>query len=300
MMPQILELDHNTNVAPLGVRFWDTLTDKPISAGLFVSVYAPGDRQRAVTVFPNRSDVFVFQHVNGLRVFESGAGDAAFWLAPQPSKDLVIEVSDAENRFVPFSLRTSAPQRGLLSWPQVSNLSLLTPPMGRTPWVPLFSAATRLVAGGVGVIRAQLWDATQDGPAAWAVFEVDIQDHVTVQSIADARGRVAVLFPYPTPRVEPLGAAGSPVYGPGTSALRDQIWTLTIRARYGQLNPPTGIPDLEDALSQPIALMWGDQARSRLLADAQLQFGKETVLRSLDDSGLTRPSVLLVQAGSPL
>jgi hypothetical protein len=208
-------------------------------------------------------------------------------------------------------LRTSAPQRGQLIWPQAPGLAPLGSPASATSWVPLFSAATRPVPGGVAVIRAQLWDPTLQaglgGPAASAILETVLPGQPSVWSIADNQGRVALLFPYPTPPVESLSAdigsplsPLSPVSGPPIGPLTEQTWTLAVRAMYRPFDPVPRLPDLADTLEQPSAVIWADLARTRVLTEMQLQFGRETVLRSVDESGRTRPSVLLVQAGSPL
>jgi hypothetical protein len=312
VIPQIRELDRDSIVAPLGFRFWDGLTNQVISDRLLVWVYPMGDQRRSIQAYANRIGIFAVRHVPGLRVFESGAGDADFWAAVHATQPLMVEVTDLDRRFVPFSLRTWAPQRGLLAWPELSGLtsplgSPLGSPFGATSWVPLFSAPTRAVPGGVGVIRAQLYDPAlfggQGGPAAWAVVEVDLPGQAPVRSIADDTGRVAILFAYPTPPVESLAGAGSPLSplaGPPPPRLTNQTWTLKLRAAYRPLNMGPGLlPDLDDVLSQPGAVMWADLAQTRVLTETQLQFGRETVLRSLDDSGRTRPSVVFVRAGSP-
>jgi hypothetical protein len=310
--PQIVELDRISIVAPLGLRFWDGLTNQVISDGLYVTVYPPGDPQRSVHVYPNRGGVFGVRHVRGLRVFEGGAGDAEFWASANVGQPLLVEVVDADGRFTSFSFRTWAPQRGLAAWTELSSLSPWGSPPGSssqsTAWVPLFSATTRAVAGGVGVIRGQLFDPTlrggHGGPAAWAVLEVDVPGQSPVRSIADAEGRVAVLFAYPTPPVESLaggtGSPQSPLSGPTASRLTEQTWVLTLRIAYTSLQfGPGRLPDLDDTFNQPPAVMWADLAQTRPLTETPLYFGLETVLRSVDDSGSTRPSVVFVHAGSP-
>jgi hypothetical protein len=254
------------------------------------------------------------RHVPGLRVFEGGDGDDEFWSAPWPSVDLTLRVIDLEGRFVPFSLRTSAPHRGLLTWTDLPGLSPLGSPPGSplssTHWVPLFSATTRPVPGGVGVIRAQLEDPTlrggKGGPAAWAVLEIELPGQPPVRSIADARGQVAVLAAYPAPPVESL-AGGSPVSSflsplasAGPAGLPNQSWTVAVRAAYRPGVPLPGPPDLGRVLAQPPAILWADVARTQALTNAELRYGRDTVLRSDNTSGATRSPVLLIQAGSPL
>ena len=92
----------------------------------------------------------------------------------------------------------------------------------------------------------------------------------------------------------------SPLAGPPPGPLTEQAWTLAVRATYSPVDSAPWLPDLADTLEQSPAVIWADVAQTRALTEMQLQFGRETVLRSVDESGRTRPSVLLVQAGSPL
>jgi hypothetical protein len=189
--------------------------------------------------------------------------------------------------------------RGLWSLPFDS-------PVGVSPTVPLFSAPTRPVPGGVGVVRAQLVDPTATssqgpgGPAAWAVLEASVPGQPAVRSIADDQGRIALLVPYPPPSSVPLaGVGGSPLIGtsPAALPLSEQTWLLTIRAAYAPRAGLGGLPELAETLEQPAALVWADQARTHLLDQVELRYGRETVLTSRDPS---EPSVLFIQAGSPL
>jgi hypothetical protein len=296
---EIRELERQSIVAPIGFRFWDSLTNQVISNGLSVTVAPVTDPRRLLTVSPSRGGVFGVQHLPGLRAWERGAGDGDFWSAPQPAIDLRIDVVDLEGRFVPFTFRTSAPRRGLITWAQLGGS-----PISSVSFVPLHSAPTRVVPGGAGVLRAQLVDAVTGAAAAWALLEVDVPGLGQARSIADDKGRVAVLFPYPTPPVESLFDSSplqtSPLTSPQTAGLTQQTWLLPVRAAYRPLMPPPLRPDLESVFEQPPALLWADQARTSPLTLAPLQFGQETVLRSLDVIGRPRPSELLVQAGSPL
>lgn len=309
MTPAIVELDRVSIVSLLGVRFWDSLSARVISDGLIVTVFAGTEPRRAVPTYATRTGVFSVRHIPGMRAVERGPGDPDLWTKP-PHEAVTLEVTDGQARFVPFRLRTSVPLRGLLSWPDSSRLSPLGSPLDGAPWVPLFSSATRPVPGGVGVIRAQLWDPAlrggHGGPAAWAVLETQLSGRLLARSIADESGRVALLFPYPTPPVESFAASfGSPVSplsplsAPAVPRLSDQTWILRIRVMYRPVHPVSRLPDLDDVLDQPEGVLLAEISGSPALEDVQLQFGKETVLRSVDETGQTRPSVLLVRAGSP-
>jgi len=303
----IAELEHVTSVAPLGLRFRDDLSGQTIADGLSVSCYPPGQPQNRTQAQVTRGGVYVLRNLPGLRAVETGRGDADFWARVPASVPLVVEVVDTNRRFIPFSLRTAAPVEGVFTWLDAWTSMASASPLAAAPFVPLFSAPSRLVPGGIGVIRAELVDPTAGGgagaPAAGAVLEVDVPGMPLSRSIADAQGRVVLLFPYPVPPAAPLsGGNGSPQEPPGASAsaLRDQTWTLAVRAAYAPNSPTPELPDLADTLSQPSAVLWADQARTQILSQAPLRFGRETVLTSQDTTGLTRPSVLFIQAGSPL
>jgi hypothetical protein len=69
------------------------------------------------------------------------------------------------------------------------------------------------------------------------------------------------------------------------------------------------LPDLRETLMQPQAVMWADRAQTEPLTETLLNYGRETILRSLDQnnafqqsppSSSTRGSVLFITpAGSP-
>ena len=293
-------LERITRTAPLGLRFWDSLSGQVVRDGLQVSAALELQPQRPARVSLTPSGVFSISEVPGLRSFERPTSDADPWSAPLPSQRLLVQVRDAFSRFVPFGVRITAPQRGLWSLPFDS-------PFGASPAVPLFSAPTRPVPGGVGVVRAQVVDPTanggQGGPAAWAVLEASVPGQPAVRSIADGQGRIALLVPYPPPSTVPLaGVGGSPLIGtsPAALPLSEQRWQLTIRAAYAPRTGLAGLPELVETLEQPAALIWADQARTHLLEQAELRYGRETLLVSGDPSGRSQSSVLFIQAGSPL
>ena len=103
-------LERLTLTAPLGVTFHDTVTGLRVGTGLDVAVYQKAIPSSRAQMFPNPSGVYVLQHAPGLsRDFEFGAGDDEFWSnLPQPAP-YVMEVSDREGRFQPFSLEIDLP-----------------------------------------------------------------------------------------------------------------------------------------------------------------------------------------------
>jgi len=144
------------------------------------------------------------------------------------------------------------------------------------PFIPLFSAPTRSPQGGMAVLRAELWDPLPRGgegaPAAYALLEASLAGRQTLRAVADAKGRVALVFPYP----EPAGAGGT-VPPP---AYTSQEWEVRLRAFYTPRGEVPPLPDLPAVFEQPAARLWSDEARTQPLTKATLRFGRELVLRS--------------------
>lgn len=164
--------------------------------------------------------------------------------------------------------------------------------------LPLFSAPTRSGGGGLATLRASLWDAYADAPAAWALLEARIGGGPTVRGLADELGRVALVFPYP----EPSGfAEQSPPSAPFTKL----EWPVQLFASYMPQRPVPTLPSLPDALAQPRAKLWADSGLDAPLTQATLRSGQELVVRSFDTSpeaplgGRPLPVLLITPAGSP-
>lgn len=163
---------------------------------------------------------------------------------------------------------------------------------------PLFSAPTRAGGGGLATLRASLWDALADAPAAWTLLEARIEGQPTVRGLADESGRVALVFPYPGPATF---AEQSPPAAPFTR----QEWPVQLFASYMPQRPVPTLPSLPDALSQPRAKLWADSALTAPLTQATLRSGQELVVRSVDTSPEAPPGgqplavLLITPAGSP-
>src|SRR5262249_16299064 len=114
-----------------------------------------------------------------------------------------------------------------------------------------------------------------DSAAAWALLEVQAPGMPPTRGLADRRGEVAIVFPYP----EPSGLDGSP---PSLERrpLSEQNWTLDIRA-FASPQPETVPvrPDLCTVLTQPEATVLATLPATPL-TDATLAYGRELVLRT--------------------
>jgi hypothetical protein len=90
-------LDRVTRTAALGVRFWDSVAGRAVAEGLELLETSTGK-----LAIPNRSNVFAFHDLPGLRAASFGSGDAAFWSSPPASGRFTFEVTDRDRRFIPF------------------------------------------------------------------------------------------------------------------------------------------------------------------------------------------------------
>jgi hypothetical protein len=130
-------------------------------------------------------------------------------------------------------------------------------------------------------VRAQLWDAVANAPAAFAAVRVDIAGR-TLTGIADANGQVMVLIPYPT--FEQLRLGSPP--GTGQPPITDTHWPITIRVGY----PPAGtpplammdlpspwpsVPSLKPILTAPDVPVWSDDIGApALTCTRDLRYGE--------------------------
>ncbi len=309
-MTELLTLERTSRVTPFGVRFVDDQTGRVVASGLQVSAWPTAEPSRARAVRLNRTNVFYMLDVPGLRDFEFSAGDDAAWSGVTRHLGFTLEVNDLEGRFLPFRFAADLPLRGLMRLACGSPPSPAPLPPGAEPdGVPLFTAPARPTTPGTVVMRADLWDAANHVPAAWAILEARtpgarLRGEAPLRAIADDRGRVALHFPVPDERDVDGGSFDSPTSGAG-APLASRTWTVELEAAYGRLPPvppPPGggsratspIPDLCAALGQPPASLW-DRLGSTPgpFAQVTMRFGQELSMKS-SDVGTEPPSTLLL------
>jgi hypothetical protein len=167
----------------------------------------------------------------------------------------------------------------------------------------------------MAVIRAELWDLAHNVAAAWAVLEGYLNNQLIARGVADEKGRIALIFPYPAPRPFVVGSPpGSPVASPPIATgppLTEQVWPITIRALYelrpalpplvGELGLEPQLPDLDTTLSQREATLWADDLATQTLGEVSLQYGRELTLKSKRASSppTFRSVLFITPAGSP-
>jgi hypothetical protein len=280
-------------VTPLGIRFWDPVTDRSVTDGLAAIAYPEHSRRLATSAISTMSGVYAFHGLPGLRAAEYPQGDPTSPGSLPVVTRFRIEVTDRATRFLPVAFTVGAPFRGIYP------TDLPTPPgMSALPGFLLFSSSTRDPTPSTAVVRAQLserLDTTADRPAAYAVLETVTPDGKLWIGLADERGIVASLFPYPTFTVSSNASSLLP-----SSAIPQQTWPLTVTVRYqpSALSFVDGspLPDLRSVLAQAPAAIWTARAaplgQASSTFPATLVFGQELLLRSAQES------VLLISPGS--
>ncbi len=299
--------DRVLHTSPFGVRFWDPVLRRTISDGLKVSAYpAMNPRLRAEAV-PNPSGVYGFHNLPGLRDFELREikQPEQQWKDVDPrtpsfsGKRFIVEVTDLrDRRFLPFLLNVTVPvQEGI--WPWICAVSGSSPDTSSS-FVPLFSSPTRSIPAGMAAIRAELRDPDAERPAAWALLEARYQGVPLARGLADAKGRIVLIFPYPEPaRLEFSPPVGSPPRE-RSIPLRMQQWRIDLQAFYTPDPNPPAIPDLEIiACTQPPATLWEEETLNMPLTSTAITFGEENSVRTKKAGGEKLPELFITSAVSP-
>lgn len=293
-LTQVQALETLRLFTPFGIRFWDDVTGQVIGDGLSVIAYSIAYPARRVAAIVTPHGVYALHGLPGLHAVENGG-------PVTQRKPFVIEVVDSAGRFQPFLLQVEIPANGLFEWtcdPLSSPFTGGSSPATFPTFAPLFSSPTRLPPGGMAVVRAQLWDADANIPAAFAVVELFYGSKLLVRGFADAAGQVALIFAYPEPvaQYDTLGTSPPQLAGQGANVLLP--WTLQIYANYQPSLPPSpaagAIPDVCRVLSQSAATLWADSSRKQPLVNIQLTFGQACIVRSVNTGDDALLSTLLV------
>jgi hypothetical protein len=284
LTPTIRVLERYDILCPFGVRFHDPVTASSIGEGLRVTGRPPGRQAPKRAAHLTRSDVFAFQNLPGLRDVEIARGDGPFWESFDQGlswrRPFVIEVEDSWRRFLPFSFKAELPHRGLFELPCLGSppSPIDLPEAG----VPLFSSPARLVPGGIAVVRAQIEEFGTSKPAAGALLEIEASSAsmpaTKARGLADNKGRVAVMFPYPELAPPPSQRLSPPV---GGQSLSSREWSVSVRIFWGPVSASEEFPDLCALLrDQPEREPLGTISPLRRLPVQTLRYGQELILRS--------------------
>ena len=276
---------------PLGIRFWDSTLNAQISEGLAVTAYPEGAPFQVIRALRTLSGIYAFHNLPGLHEVEYPSGKVVPTASPPIFRRFVVHVADRRNRFMASVFNVEAPFRGVFP-------TGFDQPGTRPPGVYLFSAPMRPTMPTLAVVRTQLaiFDGVTTQPAAYAVIEVHAPGGRLWYGLADKRGIVTVLFPYPVfSDALPADDTASP-----PAPIHQQHWPLNIQVRYGPstLVWPMGspVPELSSIFRQPLANLWPSrtvpEAQPVEQMSVQLRFGEELVLRTDSESVLLISPVL--------
>lgn len=290
-----------TTLTALGIRFWDIALDRQVIDNLVVRAYPVLGTGPVVSAFHTASGVYGFQGLPGMQAVEfkeNDGEDTTVPASPSFTKSFYIEVTDKLSRFLPVIFTVELP----LSYNGVylsddTSLPGGSPGTQNPPGFYLFSAPSRTVSPGLAAIQAALVRQATGEPAAYAVLQVDVEnsggeDIGTWYGIADERGCVSILFPYPDMEVS---LSQSPPVSPSV-LLEQQEWQLTLQVRYapGELTYPTNInieseiPLLESILNQSFGGVWTAVGTFEDLWSTVLTFGEELILKT---EGVEKPEL---------
>ncbi len=264
----------------LGVRFWDPLTQGFLNEGLVLTAEPSGQPGARRTAVPNRQGGLVFPALPGMRRFEIAEDepDEALPSPPAP-REFTLRMEDPLERFLPMRFQATAPVDG---WAGLGCDS--SPPDRPADSLPLFSSPARTLGGRLAVVRADLWNASSDRPAAWALLEVQADTpagSTFSRGMADEDGRVVVAFAYP--EMPPPPAPASPP-SPRTG-LSAQSWDLALSVRFAGLPGTRRRPqDLCVILGQAHGTLLQQQSPAQPLTGGTLLYGQELVLRTSGDA----------------
>jgi len=286
---------------PLGIRFWDLALNSEVTDGLVVNLRLLNSQAPPLYARQTPSGAFAFFGLPGLRTAEYPEGQDQ--TGPARTFTYIVTVQDTVGRFLPEVLVYTLDQTGAVS---INGI----PDSARGARLAyLFSAPTRPVPPGLGGVRAYLIDDATNAPAAWAVVQVQVDGQAEVwPGIADDRGQVLILVPYPL--VDRLRLGSPPGSGQGT--LNSQSWPVTVQVLYspGALTFPltnmNGIvwpfmvtPNLKGILEdQQPATIWAGPGTPVTQLAATLNLGQDLILRSAGASPPSMSSSLNISQGT--
>ncbi|MCX7789845.1 MAG: hypothetical protein N2378_04325 [Chloroflexaceae bacterium] len=247
--------DTLTLPAQFGVRCYDLLTGVVVSAGLEVRLWPVGRPTGLVKATRTSAGYFVAEPLPG----------------PAAPRPWTVEVRDSLGRFLPLRFTALAPlaspQGPALASPPVEALALL-----ERAEAPLFSAPTRPVPPGVGLVLADLW-AWDERPAAWAVVTARTAPRgapgaLVGLGMADQAGRLAL----------PIRMPGGGRAGDG--ATLDHPLTIRLQAYFARAagTGAPAAPDLAEALAQPAVELLASHSPPTALGEFELFAGRPLAL----------------------
>lgn len=278
-------------VTPLGIRFRDIALEGSITHGLIVFVKPHSPESRPLQLASNPSGIFGFHDMPGLHDVEYPRSlEPPVW-SPPAGLPFIVAVADRLSRFLPVVFGVELPLPAIASPP----LFDLDPDVAPVLDAFLFTAPTRASACGLAAIRFDLFDREAKVRAAHARVRVTVGGRSRI-GIADERGRVLVLVPWPL--LERLRLGSPP--GTGQQPPYEQTWPVSLDVWYrSDLPRPFGstailpepwrmLPGLKAILEQPDrAFIWPSPAGPPVLTwTGQIAYDHELVVRTATVSEL--------------
>jgi hypothetical protein len=263
-----INLETTRFFTPMGIRFWDMVTNKQVSDNLVVTARPDKMDFPFISAFRTPSGIYAFQGLPGLHEVEHPIQD----IDPDKhnKKHFIIKVEDQMRRFLPVVFSLDLPIKGIFP-DDVKSISLQNKASG----FYLISAPTRSISPGIAAIRGQLIEKSTNKPAAYAVIEV-VVDGKNWFGVANEQGSISILFPYPDFKNTSLSS----------SSLHEQQWDLTIQVRYDPktLSFPNDsrIPKLHTIFEQPTGIIWSSTEPKSDTLELNVTCGHEFTLRTKD------------------
>jgi hypothetical protein len=260
---------------PLGIRFWDHGANEPIRDQLTVTAWPRATAASPTYAVRNPSGIYSFHGLPGLRHWEYPAEDEDYESSPPINTQFIVQVEDSQKRFLKVAAIVEAPHPD----DRLFGNTVSSPPIGEKGF-RLFSAPNRPIKSHLAVVRAYVWDNSQNIKAAHAVLKISITGIGTPWTgIADENGMIAVMFPYP------MTMQSIDVSPPSSRIpIHKQTWKISARAFYGGTDmrplPNTELPNLANVIQQKQAKIFETSATSADEITDDLTLGKELVLRT--------------------
>ncbi len=260
--------------APFALQAFDIVTGAVINRGLRLT--ARPFEKRWPVYKADRAPVsgnLGFYNLPGLREYQHGEAPIESFCPEGADPNYIILIEDEQNRFLPVTNALCLP------YGVTNDQGERVPAVYQTT---LFSSPTRLLPiHSYGLIRGEIWDRSNNRPAAWAKVEglIDSNPNSVQDSFAitDARGMFSLFIGYPKVSAE---AAGS---------LNEKTWAVKLSVKYDpealqwHKNAPQGAPP-------DIKSIWGQETTAliepgELVMLLELTYGEPAIFRTAPIGG---------------
>ncbi len=269
---------------PLGIKFWDHGGGEQIKSGLIVRAWLKDELTKETIAIQNPSGIYSFHNLPGLNKWEYPMNNKQPGLNSPSGKKFIIKVEDKQKRFLNAAAVIKIPHYA----DRIFNNSFGSP-FEDYRGFRLFSAPTRPSKPHLAVVRAYLWDGKKG--AAYALLKVGIEGN-TWFGVADKRGMITVMFPYPM-KMRNLDVS------PPSNRIRlhEQSWNITIRAFYGGTDmnelPHAELPNFKDIIKQKQVIIFKNLSSPRDAIIETLTLGEEKTLKTSGTNEVNKSKLLI-------